>query len=74
MIQAIQPMLNISGFLSRIFNVLITGLKAILHWFLPIKLLEQIHSLSIKIFGYPEVRMERERESVCVCVCVYVCV
>jgi hypothetical protein len=53
--QAIQPMMNISGFLSRVFNVLITGLKAILHWLLPVSLLEEIHWMSLKIFGYPEV-------------------
>jgi hypothetical protein len=52
--QALQPMMNISGFLSRVFNVLVAGLKAILHWFLPVSLLEEIHSISLKIFGHPQ--------------------
>lgn len=48
--QALQPMMNISGFLSRVFNVLIAGLRAILHWLLPDTFLDQIQNISSRIF------------------------
>lgn len=50
-IQSVQPFLNIQGFFSRVFGPFISGLKAILHWFLPLSLLNPIQKLSWAIFG-----------------------
>jgi len=50
-IQSVQPMLNIQGFFSRVFGPFISGLKTILHWFVPMKLLYPIQKLSMAIFG-----------------------
>lgn len=50
-IQSVQPMLNIQGFFSRVFGPFISGLKTILHWFVPLQLLHPIQKLSMAIFG-----------------------
>eukprot|EP00029_Vermamoeba_vermiformis_P010593 TRINITY_DN5604_c0_g1_i1.p2 TRINITY_DN5604_c0_g1~~TRINITY_DN5604_c0_g1_i1.p2 ORF type:complete len:363 (-),score=38.03 TRINITY_DN5604_c0_g1_i1:11-1099(-) len=58
--QALQPMMNISGFLSRAFNVLIVGLRAVLHWLLPDTILDKIQYISTRIF---QVDSDNEKKS-----------
>eukprot|EP01122_Echinamoeba_exundans_P013310 TRINITY_DN5792_c0_g1_i3.p1 TRINITY_DN5792_c0_g1~~TRINITY_DN5792_c0_g1_i3.p1 ORF type:complete len:764 (+),score=100.74 TRINITY_DN5792_c0_g1_i3:77-2368(+) len=48
---AIHPMLNIRGFFSRVFGPLITGLKAVLHWFLPDSIIKPMDRIAVAIFG-----------------------
>lgn len=48
---AIQPMLNIRGFFSRLFGPLITGLKAVLHWFMPESVIRIMDRIAVAIFG-----------------------
>jgi hypothetical protein len=48
---AIHPMLNIRGFFSRVFGPLITGLKAVLHWFLPESIIKPMDRIAVAIFG-----------------------